>query len=75
MAQKWRQGCRRKSLALGAVLVGLLDGANPAGAGKNQRASRRCEDVTVSDPPIVGQFTLDLNDPNVKSMFISTANR
>ena len=56
-------------------MVGLLDGANPAGAGKNQRASRRCEDVTVSDPPIVGQFTLDLNDPNVKSMFISTANR
>lgn len=25
--------------------------------------------------PLVGQFTLDLNDPNVKSMFVSAANR
>jgi len=68
-------GMSPESLALGAVLVGLLDGANPIGAGKNPRASRKTEDVTVSDPPIVGQFALDLNDPNVKSMFISTANR
>jgi hypothetical protein len=45
------------------------------GTGKNPRPSRKSEEVTVSDPPIVGQFTLDLNDSNGKSMFTSTANR
>jgi hypothetical protein len=68
-------GKSQEHLALAAVLMGAMDGANPVGTGRNRRSRRKGDDVAISDPTVVGQFTVSMTDSNVKSMFVSAANR
>jgi hypothetical protein len=65
-----------EELALGAYIHGLIDKANPAGAGKSKREiEKKAGLVFLKDPPCLGEFRVDVKDPGFYAMFTSRANR
>jgi hypothetical protein len=61
--------------ALGAYIYSLIDKANPSGQGYTKRKLAKQGHVVKTDPPIIGQFRIDVTDPDFEAMFVSRANR
>jgi hypothetical protein len=61
--------------ALGAYIYSLIDKANPAGQGYTKRKLAKQGHIVKTDPPITGQFRIDVTDPDFEAMFTSRANR
>lgn len=61
--------------ALGAYIYSLIDKANPAGEGYTKRKLAKQGHIVKTDPPITGQFRIDVTDPDFEAMFTSRANR
>lgn len=61
--------------ALGAYIYSLIDKANPAGEGYTKRKLAKQGHIVKTDPPLTGQFRIDVTDPGFEAMFTSRANR
>jgi hypothetical protein len=59
---------------LGAYILNLIDKANPSGVGLTKREAAKAGDIHRSDPEILGQFRMDVEDPDFDQMFASRAN-
>lgn len=60
--------------ALGAYLYDLINKVSASGRGKSKRQldkTSRC--LVRNDPPICGQFRMDVSDPDFGHMFTSKA--
>jgi hypothetical protein len=61
--------------ALGAYIHSLIDKANPSGVGYSKRKVSKLGHIYRTDPPILGEFRLRVQDPEFEHMFVSRANR
>lgn len=61
--------------ALGAYMHSLIDKANPAGQGFSKRKLAKQCHIYRTDPKILGEFRIDVLDPDFGHMFVSRANR
>jgi hypothetical protein len=61
--------------ALGAYIHSLIDKSNPIGVGFSKRKVSKLGHVYKSDPPTLGEFRIDVEDPSFDSWFVSRANR
>lgn len=61
--------------ALGAYIHSLIDKANPAGQGFSKRKIAKQCHIYRNDPPLVGEFRIDVAAPEFEQMFVSRANR
>lgn len=62
--------------ALGAYIFSLTDKANPVGTGVTKRqAAKRVRVIRKTDPAILGQFRVKVDDKDFGSLFIAKANR
>jgi len=61
--------------ALGAYIHSLIDKANPSGVGYSKRKMQKLGHLYRCDPPILGEFRIDVSDPDFDHMFVSRANR
>lgn len=61
--------------ALGAYIHSLIDKANPAGQGYSKRkVAKQCH-IYRTDPAILGDFRIRVDDPDFRHIFVSRANR
>jgi hypothetical protein len=61
--------------ALGAYIHSLIDKANPSGVGYSKRKVSKLGHIYRTDPPILGEFRIRVQDPEFEHMFVSRANR
>lgn len=61
--------------ALGAYIHSLIDKANPSGVGYSKRKVQKLGHIYRTDPTILGEFRIKVNDPEFEHMFVSRANR
>ena len=61
--------------ALGAYIHSLIDKANPSGVGYSKRKMQKLGHIYRVDPPLLGEFRINLEDPDFDHMFVSRANR
>jgi hypothetical protein len=60
---------------LGAYIHGLIDKASASGQGFSKRKmAKQCHIYRV-DPKYLGEFRINLKDPNIDQLFVSRANR
>ncbi len=64
-----------RDMALAAFVHGLIDKASASGQGFSKRKLGKLCHVYRTDPPILGQFRVDVTDPNFHCLFTSRANR
>jgi hypothetical protein len=61
--------------ALGAYIHSLIDKANPSGVGYSKRKVSKLGHIYRTDPAILGEFRIRVQDPEFEHMFVSRANR
>lgn len=61
--------------ALGAYIHSLIDKANPSGVGYSKRKVSKLGHIYRTDPAILGEFRIRVEDPDFDHMFVSRANR
>jgi len=61
--------------ALGAYIHSLIDKANPSGTGFSKRKVSKLGNIYRTDPDILGEFRIKVDDPEFEHMFVSRANR
>jgi hypothetical protein len=61
--------------AIGAYIHSLIDKANPSGVGYSKRKVSKLGHIVRTDPPLLGEFRIKLEDPTFEHMFVSRANR
>jgi hypothetical protein len=61
--------------ALGAYIHSLIDKANPSGVGYSKRKMQKLGHIYRVDPAILGEFRIDVSNPDFDHMFVSRANR
>lgn len=61
--------------ALGAYIHSLIDKANPSGVGYSKRKVSKMGHLYRSDSEILGEFRINVSDPDFDQMFVSRANR
>lgn len=61
--------------ALGAYIHSLIDKANPSGVGYSKRKVSKLGHIYRTDPTILGEFRIKVEDPDFDHMFVSRANR
>ena len=61
--------------ALGAYIHSLIDKANPAGQGFSKRKIAKQCHIYRTDPAILGEFRIRVDDKDFDHMFVSRANR
>lgn len=61
--------------ALGAYIHSLIDKANPSGVGYSKRKVSKLGHIYRTDPAILGEFRIRVQDPDFEHMFVSRANR
>jgi hypothetical protein len=64
-----------EELALGALVHGLIDKASASGQGFSKRKLGKLCHIYRNDPDILGEFRVDITDPDFKYLFTSRANR
>lgn len=64
-----------KEAAVAAWLHSLIDKVSPTGTGFSKRKAQKMGHLYRSDPAILGQFRMNIEDPNFGAMFVSRANR
>ena len=60
---------------LGAYIHSLIDKANPSGTGFSKRKVQKLGNIYRTDPAILGEYRLRINDSDFDHMFVSRANR
>lgn len=61
--------------ALGAFIHGLIDKASASGQGFSKRKLAKQCHIYRADPPILGEFRINILDPHFDHLFTSRANR
>jgi hypothetical protein len=61
--------------AVAAWMHSLIDKVSPTGVGYSKRKSAKMGHLYRSDPAILGQFRMNIQDPSFSHMFVSRANR
>ena len=61
--------------ALGAYIHSLIDKANPSGVGYSKRKVSKLGHIYRTDPALLGEFRIKVEDPDFDHMFVSRANR
>ena len=61
--------------ALGAYIHSLIDKANPNGQGFSKRKTAKLGHLYRTDPNMLGEFRIKVDDPTFDAMFVSRANR
>lgn len=61
--------------ALGAYIHSLIDKANPSGTGFSKRKVSKLGNIYRTDPDILGEFRIKVDDPDFDHIFVSRANR
>jgi hypothetical protein len=61
--------------ALGAFIHGLIDKASASGQGFSKRKLAKQCHIYRADPPILGEFRINIMDPHFDHLFTSRANR
>lgn len=61
--------------ALGAYIHSLIDKANPSGTGFSKRKVQKLGHIYRTDPSLLGEFRIRVEDPDFEHMFVSRANR
>lgn len=64
-----------KEAAVAAWTHSLIDKVSPVGLGFSKRKAQKMGHLYRSDPAILGQFRMNIEDPNFGHMFVSRANR
>jgi len=64
-----------KEAATAAWVHSLIDKVSAVGVGFSKRKAQKMGHLYRSDPGILGQFRMDIEDPNFGHMFVSRANR
>lgn len=64
-----------KEAATAAWLHSLIDKVSPVGIGFSKRKAQKLGHLYRGDPAILGQFRMNIEDPNFGHMFVSRANR
>lgn len=64
-----------KEAAVAAWLHSLIDKVSPVGVGFSKRKSQKLGHLYRSDPALLGQFRMNIEDANFGHMFVSRANR
>jgi hypothetical protein len=64
-----------QDIALGAFVHGLIDKASASGQGFSKRKLSKLCHIYRTDPPILGEFRIDVQSPDFKHLFTSRANR
>ena len=64
-----------KEAATAAWLHSLIDKVSPVGTGFSKRKAQKLGHLYRSDPAILGQFRMNIEDPSFGHMFVSRANR
>lgn len=62
-------------IALGAFVHGLIDKASASGQGYSKRKLSKLCHIYRSDPPCLGEFRVDVQNPDFHYLFTSRANR
>ena len=61
--------------ALGAYIHSLIDKANPSGVGYSKRKVSKLGHIYRTDPALLGEFRIRVEDKDFEHMFVSRANR
>jgi hypothetical protein len=64
-----------KAKALGAHLQGLLEKASASGKGFSKRKMDKAGHIYMKDPALLGDFHINIQDPDFHHLFIPSANR
>jgi hypothetical protein len=64
-----------QDIALGAFVHGLIDKASASGQGFSKRKLSKLCHIYRTDPACLGEFRVDVQNPNFKHLFTSRANR
>ena len=75
VAQTLEQSSDRQGRALGAYIQGLIEKASASGMGFSKRKLSKQGHIQVKCPDILGEFCVDVNDPDFDHIFTSRANR
>lgn len=64
-----------QDIALGAFVHGLIDKASASGQGFSKRKLSKLCHIYRTDPSVLGEFRVDVQNPDFKHLFTSRANR
>jgi len=74
-AKQLNESKNPRDIALGAFVHGLIDKASASGQGFSKRKLSKLCHVYRQDPPLLGDFRVDVTNPEFKHLFTSRANR
>lgn len=60
---------------MGAYIYSLIDKASPSGVGYSKRKQQKLGHLYMTDPLILGEFRIGVEDPEFDTGFVSRANR
>jgi hypothetical protein len=64
-----------REAAVAAWIHSLIDKVSPVGVGFSKRKTQKQGHLYRSDPAILGQFRMKIEDPDFSHFFVSRANR
>jgi hypothetical protein len=74
-AQALEQSDDRQGKALGAFLQGLIEKSSASGMGFSKRKLYKQGHIQLRSSDILGEFCIDVSDPDFEQVFVSRANR